>query len=80
MAILASTERFQAYGFQWVSGSTGNVCTVQDAAGVTRWEAVAAATNAVVAFTLPDECELNFNGLKVPNLDSGKVYIYVKRT
>jgi hypothetical protein len=78
-AIIAS-DRFQLLAVRWVSGSTGNVCTIQDAAGTTRWESVGEVANFVDDTEFPDELELNFNGLKVPTLDSGKVYLYVKRS
>ncbi len=78
-AIIATSERFQVYAIHWASASVANICSVQDGAGTVRYEVVAASAN-VPPFVLSDAAELNFNGLKVPTLDSGKVYIYIKRT
>ena len=78
-AILATSERFQLLAVQWVSGSTANVCSVQDGAGTVRWEAVGSGANYTLPVIFPSTLSLVFNGLKVPTLDSGKVYLYVKR-
>ena len=78
-AILATSERFQLLAVRWVSGSTADVCSVQDGAGTVRWEAVGNAANFMTDTVFPDEMPLNFNGLKVPTLGSGKVYLYIKR-
>lgn len=77
-AILATANRFQLLAVQWVSGSTANVCSVQDGAGTVRWEAVGNGANYTYGMAFPDELDLTFQGLKVPTLDSGKVYLYVK--
>jgi len=78
-AILA-TDRFQLLSVQWVSGSIADVCSVQDAAGAVKWEVIQSVTNATQSLAFPDELELTFNGLKVPTMATGKVYLYVKRT
>ena len=74
------TDRFQLLAIQWVSGSVADVCTVQDAAGTTKWEVIQPVTNTPQGMAFPDELELTFNGLKVPTMNTGKVYLYVKRT
>jgi len=74
------TDRFQLLAIQWVSGSVADVCSVQDGAGVVKWEVIQPVTNTPQGMAFPDELELTFNGLKVPTMNTGKVYLYVKRT
>jgi len=74
------TDRFQLLAIQWVSGSIADVCSVQDGAGVVKWEVIQDVTNKTQPLSFPDELELTFNGLKVPTMNTGKVYLYVKRT
>jgi len=76
---ILTTDRFELLGVRCVSGTTANICTVQDAAGVTKWESIGNAANFIDESQFDTDLCLNFNGLKVPTLDSGKVYLYIKR-
>ncbi len=74
------TDRFTLLAVQWTSASTANVCSLQDAVtGKVKWEAVSNNTNDTKNMAFPSTLDLIFNGLKVPTLDSGKVYLYIKR-
>ena len=77
-AIMASTEKFKLLAAVWTSGSLANVCSVQDAAGIVKWEVTGSVASACIQTSFTD-CDLVFNGLKVPTLDTGKVYLYIKR-
>ena len=77
-AIIAS-DRFQLLAVQWVSGSVSDVCSVQDAAGNVKWEVIQPVTNTPQGMAFPSTLSLVFNGLKVPTMNTGKVYLYVKR-
>ena len=63
---------------RWVSGSLADAVSVQDAAGNVKWSAtgVGASCTDQSAFNPP----LEMNGIKIPTLGIGKVYIYGKRT
>lgn len=61
---------------RWTSGgSAGDLVTIQDKDGNKKWATVAGGTNYVEEshFRKP----LIFNGLKVPTLQAGTIYIYV---
>lgn len=73
------TNKFQLLAVQWVSGSIADVVSVQDSAGNVKWEVIQDVTNKTQAMAFPDELDLNFNGLKVPTLTTGKVYLYVRQ-
>ena len=77
-AIIAAGTWFKLYAIRWVSASAADAVAVQDAAGIAKWASIAADIYNVEAQTFPDDAPLVFNGLKVPTLTAGKVYLYVK--
>ena len=71
-------EFHHVYAIRWTSGSLADAISLQDAAGNVKWSATGTIANNVdqTVFNPP----LEFNGMKVPTLGSGKVYVYAKRT
>jgi len=58
---------------RWVGATTaGHRCVIQDEEATPFWDAYANATN----YTERDELNLSRNGIIVPTLDSGTLYIY----
>ena len=77
-AVSPSGEFHEVYLVRWTSGSLADGISVQDAAGNVKWSATGTAASNVdqTKFDPP----LVMNGIKIPTLDSGKVYMYAKRT
>lgn len=77
-ATAITTRTFTAYMIRWVSGSAaaGDLATVQDRNGRVKWASVAAGAN-YVEETQWVKKYLIFDGLIVPTLTSGTVYIYI---
>lgn len=71
-------EYHEVYAIIWASGSLADAISVQDAAGNVKWSATGTIANNCyqTAFDPP----LVMNGIKIPTLGSGKVYIYARRT
>ena len=72
------TDDFMLYAIAWTSASIGHGISVQDEDGVVRYASVAGIDNYAENFPFPSDYPLRFNGLKVPTLGGGKVYLYVK--
>lgn len=71
---------FTAWAIRWVNGTTaGHTISVQDRHGKVKYATVAAAANYVEESHLvsPKNESLLFDGLLVPTLASGTIYIYV---
>lgn len=68
----------EVYKILWASGSTADTAIVQDAAGVLKWSSTnpLVGTNVESSFNPP----LVMNGVLVPTLTSGRIFMYVKRT
>ena len=68
----------EVYAVRWTSGSLADAISLQDAAGDVKWSATGTIANNVdqTSFNPP----LMMNGIKIPTLGSGKVYVYAKRT
>lgn len=77
-AVSPSGEFHEVYQVRWTSGSLADAISLQDAAGNVKWSTTGTIANAT------DQTQFNppiqFNGIKIPTLGSGKVYIYAKRT
>lgn len=68
----------EIYMVRWTSGSVADAISLQDAAGKVKWSATGTIANNVdYSYFQP---ALAMNGLKIPTLGSGKVYVYAKRT
>lgn len=76
-AVSITAEIFNLWAVRWVSGSTADVATIQQADGIVKWESIGAAANNVEAQTF--KRPIKFNGLLVPTLGAGKVYLYVEK-
>lgn len=74
------TGRMDVIKIRWVapSASAGNQVDIQDSNGVTSWESVATGNNYVESESWPHDYPLPMQGLLVPTLGSGTVYIYLK--
>lgn len=73
------TDFLHVYSVLWVSGSSGDALSVQDENGTVKYATCGAnSTTPVASPTFPPE-GLFFNGLKVPTLGAGKVYLFLKR-
>jgi arylamine N-acetyltransferase len=68
------TQPLRVQAIRWVGATTaGHLAIVQDQTGVEKWRAVAAGSNHVESDYMHDE--KLWNGLKVPTLGSGVLYI-----
>lgn len=77
-ATALTTKTFKAYKIRWVGSTTaGHLVSIQNAGSQVKWAAEANGANYTESESFPDDCRLVFEGLKVPDLDSGKIYIYV---
>ena len=70
----------EVYAIRWTSGSLADAVSLQDAAGNVKWTAQGTIANAHDQTVFPDGKQLEFNGMKIATLGSGKVYVYAKRT
>jgi hypothetical protein len=72
--------RFEVVRIRWVSAgaSAGDTVSVQDQHGNVKFASVAAGANYVESEGWHYNSPLVFDGLKVPTLSSGTVYIYVR--
>ena len=71
------TDDFQLFAIAWTSGSTDGI-SIQDKDGVVKYASAGTVAGHSERFTFPSEAPVRFNGLKVPTLGTGKVYLYVK--
>ena len=70
---VSTDNNLQIKFVRWVGAATaGDQCVIQDEDATTFWDAFANATN----YTERDELNLKRNGIIVPTLDSGTLYIY----
>lgn len=70
---------FRIKKVRWVGGTTaGHEATITDQNGTVFWTSVAVGVNYVeeTDFSTMDRARTVLNGLKVPTLGSGKLYIY----
>lgn len=69
---LIATGRVRPFTIRWVGATTaGHKCVVKDAAGEVKWEDVASGAN----YVTEGRIEIDWNGVAVTTLDSGKLYI-----
>lgn len=72
-----TTKTFTAVMVRWVGATlAGHTVSVQDANGNIRWASEASGAN-YVEETHFDGKPLIFEGLQVPTLSSGTIYVYV---
>src|SRR6267142_2538687 len=78
-ATILSTDQIRVRGVRWVGATTaGHAAEIQDQAGKVKWSSVASGANYVEADLLNSPpIGFNANGLKVPTLASGKLYIEI---
>ena len=76
-AIVATGNIFEVWGLVWSSGSLDDSVLAAEADGIVKWRAKGAAANARIADHMAQP--IKFNGLKVSTLNSGVLYIYVRR-
>ena len=77
-ATALTSKTFTAYKIRWVGATTaGHTISVQNAGGTVKWASESVGANYVESETFPNDKLLVFEGLKVPTMASGKVYIYV---
>ena len=72
------TDDFLCYAIAWTSASTADAISIQTSSSDVKYASTGSVANYSERFVLPGEHPLRFNGLKVPTLGSGKVYMYVK--
>lgn len=77
-SLFATGQWFNVFAVRWTSGSVADAVSLQDIDGNVKWSATGTIANNVdqSVFDPP----LIFNGMKIPTLGSGKVYVYCKRT
>jgi len=73
------TNYFEVLGIRWTSASTADAVDIQDQNGNSKWASIGAGANHVEESHWPVEHPLRFNGLKVPTLGAGRIYIYTKQ-
>lgn len=72
-----TTRTFVAWMIRWVGATTaGHTASVQDSNAKVRWASEASGANYVEETHFEAKPQI-FEGLKVPTLGSGTVYIYV---
>ena len=78
-ATLLSAQRLKIASIRWnaPSASAGHAVSVQTALGRVLWASVATGANYAEAESWPYESPLIADGLKVPTLGSGTLYINV---
>lgn len=72
------TDDFLVYAIAWTSASVADTILVEDEDGVVKYSSSGTIANHSEHFAFPSGYPLRFNGLKVPTLSAGKVYLYVK--
>jgi hypothetical protein len=73
-ATVLISDVIRVWGIRWVGGTTaGHLAEVRDSNDNVKWSAVATGPNYVESDLIADE--KLWNGLKVPTLQSGKLYI-----
>ncbi len=66
---------------RWVNGTAaGHTALVQDQNGKRKWEAVATGSNYTEETHFSEQFPLIVDGLKVPTLGSGTLFLYVSTT
>ena len=77
--VAVTAAQFAVIGIRWVAPAavSGNLVTIQDQLANTKWVSVANQGNYVEGDKFPLDKPLLFNGLLVPTLQAGTVYIYV---
>jgi len=76
---VVTSKTFVATKVRWVSksASAGDDIDVQDGNGKSVWVSVATGANYVEETHFDPDARVIFEGLTVPTLDSGTLYIYV---
>lgn len=73
-----TTERLKVKGVRWVGATTaGHQAVITDRNSRTVWESVAAGANHVESDLIESE-DPGWDGLRVPTLGSGRLYIELK--
>lgn len=77
-SLFAAGAYFDIYAVRWTSGSLADAVSLQDMDSAVKWSATGTIANNVdqTVFNPP----LVMNGIKIPTLGSGKVYVYCKQT
>ena len=82
--IAAGGEQLQVLKIRWVGASApAQTVSIQDANGNIFWESISGGANYVEIDTMTtdresDDAAFRLNGLKVPTLGGGKIYIYLR--
>jgi hypothetical protein len=67
---------FDVFAIRWTSGSLADAISLQDAAGAVKWSATGTTASNVDETVFPAGLSVQFNGMKIPTLGAGKVYVY----
>lgn len=74
-----TNDYLHIHSILWVSGSSGDALSVQDENGSVKYATCGANSTTPVSSPNFGDTGLFFNGLKVPTLGAGKVYLYLRR-
>lgn len=77
-AVSLVSTLFNAVAIRWTSASLADTCVLQDKDGNVRWQSVGQNASNVEQSNFPVEHPLTFNGLTVPTLGLGTVFIYTR--
>lgn len=72
------TKQFNVIAIRWTSGSLADTAVLQDQNANPIWQSVGTIANNVEQSNFPVDRPLTFNGLKVPTLGAGTIFIYTK--
>jgi hypothetical protein len=75
-----TSRQFAVVKIRWYapSASAGNAVSITDSSGTVKWSSVATGSNYVEESSWDLDSPLVFDGLKVPTLATGTVYLYPK--
>lgn len=74
-ATLLTADRIYVKGIRWIEGTTaGHIVEIQDKNNKVKWRSVIAGINPVES-DLIEALPASWDGMKVPTLQSGKLYI-----
>jgi hypothetical protein len=75
-----TTRQFAVVKIRWYApgAAATNAVNITDGAGTSKWRSIATGANYVEESSWDIDAPLVFDGLKVPTLASGTVYLYLK--
>lgn len=74
-----TNDHLHVFSIMWVSASNDSACSVQDENGNVKFASHGGSATSIIQSPDFGPEGLFFNGMKVPTLGAGKLYIYLKR-